>query len=315
MRKKYFFPSGMFFKEVEHMKNNFTKEERVAAVAVDLYDFLLKNHAEKFTLEGGSLRPMDNHSISIKKGWRGYRDFSNNETGNAIDLLTRHMDYSITEAVAALAGTHGGPLEDTRRCPVNPRPARTGSCKYPEPIDGSYRHLFAYLINSRGIAPETVRKLVEDGLIYEYTVSSRDRTHYNLAFVTAEGDFGEVHGTNTYRPFHGVLPHARADGFWWYKPSAGQPSKHMYICEAAIDAISLYELHRRQGQDIHNAYISIAGCGKQNTIARFRKHPEAVLAMDNDKAGQECRIRNPDMAAIIPEHKDWNEDLLAALNR
>lgn len=37
----------------------------------------------------------------------------------------------------------------------------------------------------------------------------------------------------------------------------------------------------------------------------------AVIAVDNDKAGEDCRQRNPDRRHLIPAGKDWNEDLIS----
>ncbi len=88
-----------------------------------------------------------------------------------------------------------------------------------------------------------------------------------------------------------------------------------YICEAAIDAISLYELHKIQRNHEEAYYISIAGVAKQPAIDRLKKYKyKLVLAVDNDDAGQNCRNRNSELEYIIPMHKDWNEDLQALTN-
>jgi hypothetical protein len=39
------------------------------------------------------------------------------------------------------------------------------------------------------------------------------------------------------------------------------------------------------------------------------------LAVDNDPAGDELRSLFPDMPSVIPEHKDWNEDLIANVTK
>ena len=85
------------------------------------------------------------------------------------------------------------------------------------------------------------------------------------------------------------------------------------MCEAAIDAISLYELHRIEGKEIGRWYISIGGAGKQGSIDWLKdkfKKAKFILAVDSDEAGESCRNRNPDLQSIIPSNKDWNEDLM-----
>ena len=129
-----------------------------------------------------------------------------------------------------------------------------------------------------------------------------------------ERDFAELRGTYTFgNPFHGIVPHSRHDGFWWFRTSRN--AAKAYICEAAIDAISLYELHKIQGNHEEAYYISIAGVAKQPAIDRLKKYKyKLVLSVDNDDAGQNCRNRNSDLEYIIPVHKDWNEDLQSLKN-
>ena len=84
----------------------------------------------------------------------------------------------------------------------------------------------------------------------------------------------------------------------------------IYVCEAAIDAISLYVIHRAQKVKEVAVYVSIGGVANQKTIDRLvRSGKKVVLAVDNDAAGQGCRDRNPMLESIIPKNKDWNDDL------
>ena len=64
----------------------------------NLHSYLLADHPNEVTQEGGSLRLLNNHSVSIKTGWSGYNDFSNGETGNAVECLVRFFGYGIQEA-------------------------------------------------------------------------------------------------------------------------------------------------------------------------------------------------------------------------
>ena len=68
-------------------------------------------------------------------------------------------------------------------------------------------------------------------------------------------------------------------------------------------------IHQQEGKNIPAAYVSIGGVANQRTIDRLKRKHGVVLAVDNDPAGEECRKRNPDLPAVIPDRKDWNEDL------
>lgn len=282
------------------MTNNVSQEQIKAARHTDLYAFLLKYHNSNFNREGDSLRPKDNHSISIKRGYSGYKDFATNETGNSIEFLVYHMGYAFVEAVQALSnGTVSVHTANNQQSELKSIPPQ-----FPPPISGMPKNLFAFLMN-RNIPKETIQMLVASKILYQ------EKNRNNIVFVNFERNFAELRGTYTYgKPFHGVVPNCRFDGFWWFRTSKN--AVKAYICEAAIDAVSLYELHKIHGNNEPAYYISIAGAGKQPAINRLKcSKLNLILAVDNDKAGQQCRDRNSDLEYILPERKDWNDDLQA----
>ena len=286
------------------MASNVSKKQIASARHADLYAFLMKYHSSNFKTEGDSIRPKDNHSISIKKGYHGYKDFSTEETGNSIEFLTNHMGYTFVEAVQALSDVSALAQQPTD---VQQDGIENVPPKFPEPVNGMYKNLFAFLKN-RSIPTETIQKLVKQKLLYQ------EKSKNNIVFINMERDFAELRGTYTFgNPFHGLVPHSRHDGFWWFRTSRN--AAKAYICEAAIDAISLYELHKIQGNHEEAYYISIAEVAKQPAIDRLKKYKyKLVLAVDNDDAGRNCRNRNSELEYIIPMHKDWNEDLQALTN-
>ncbi|MDE7432291.1 MAG: DUF3991 and toprim domain-containing protein [Lachnospiraceae bacterium] len=282
------------------MTSNVSTEQIHMARQTDLYAFLVKYHALDFIHEGDSIRPKNNHSISIKRGYSGYKDFSNNETGNSIEFLVNHMGYTFVSAVQSLTGeTTAAYSTNIQQNLIKDIPPQ-----FPPPVKGKYKNLFAYLTN-RGIPAETIQMLVVQEILYQ------EKTRNNIVFINYERNFAELRGTYTYgKPFHGVASNCRSDGFWWFRTSKN--ADKAYICEAAIDAVSLYQLHKIHGNNEAAYYISIAGAAKQPAIDRL-KHSKLILilATDNDTAGQMCRNRNPDLKYILPKLKDWNEDLLA----
>ena len=287
------------------MASNVSKEQIASARHADLYAFLMKYHSSNFKTEGDSIRSKDNHSISIKKSYKGYKDFATNETGNPIDFLMKHMGFDFVNAVQALSDVPASAISqpaDAQQYGISNVPP-----KFPEPVDGMYKNLFAYLKN-RGISTETIQMLVEQKKMYQ------EKSKNNIVFINMERDFAELRGTYTFgKPFHGIVNNSRPDGFWWFRTS--KDADKGYICEAAIDAISLYELHRIHGHTEEAYYISIAGAAKQPAIDRLKNSKlDIILAVDNDAAGQNCRNKNSDLEYIIPVHKDWNENLQSLKN-
>ena len=272
----------------------------------DLYQYLSKHHSKEFKSEGNSLRMANNSSISIKRGYSGYMDFSTGETGNAVDFLIKYLNYSFVDAVLALCGNAKG-ISSTN-CIVSKNKADISTNEpitFPKPVEGRFRQLYAYLIG-RNIPPDTIKHLINEGILYQA------QNHNNIVFINKERDFAELHGSLSFgKPFHSVMK-SSPDRYWGFNTAPNAYTA--YICEASIDAISLYLLNKKNGNNTPAQYISLAGVSNQQTINRIKGLPflkRVILAVDNDDAGRQCRERNSDIEHIIPIHKDWNEDLVA----
>ena len=281
---------------------HYTKEQMQRARRTDLYEYILRNHMDTHKREGQSLHPANNRSLSVKKAYCGFMDFANGETGNSVDYLVRHLGYRIDDAVFSLIGdaADGGEKSEEQSAVVS----EEKEIVLPEPVPGRYRQLFAYLLN-RGIPAEIIQSLIRYGLVYQ----SREKN--NIVFVNKEKDWAELRGTYTFakEQFHGLAKNSRKDGFWWFRTASD--TNKAYICESSIDAVSLYLLLNRDGKKENAYFISIGGASKQPAIDRIKRKMETIIAVDNDDAGEKCRLRNPELESIIPRCKDWNEDLLA----
>ena len=331
-----------------------------SARRADLYGFLLKNHPNDITAEGDSVRLLRNHSVSVRTGYAGYTDFTTGETGNGVDLLTRYLDYDFQDAVTDLCGFMGvdpqaGPdsidlarLGEPRRdapgkAPLTLRDAGVPDkpvreFRLPARMAGRYHGLFAYLNVSRGIPMETIQRLIDMNILYQ----EADSGHGNIIFADPAGTFYEARGTYPGKPFHQVQ-FSNPDAFWWFKTgSLDSVAARAYVCESAIDAVSLYLIHnphlalsspyvgitdpyavgfyQRKATRGENAlYCSIGGVANQRRIDAIKNGMRAAgcpafLAVDNDNAGELCRQRNPDMQALVPRGvKDWNDYLKTCL--
>ena len=315
-----------------------TKEMISDARNADLFEYLCDNHFSEFIHDSAKqLRFREDRSICITMGSEFYYDFETCERGNGIDFLTKYLGYSFVEAVEALCGyvdidcnreiSHSY----TAPCPIIPK----GPISLPQISSQQPRRVYAYLTNSRGIDGKIVNELLEYGLLYQ-------DIRNNAVFVNDDCTWAEMRGTCEYleehciyekdcpkvnikykgfgcddslecpdckyvKPFHCLAKNSAHDGYWAIESCCPQ-NDTAYICEASIDAISLYELHGSPYRKA--AYISIGGVSKQAAIDRIkREYKHVILAVDNDAAGEACRKRNPDLEYIIPDDKDWNDDL------
>lgn len=310
-----------------------SKEQYDRACSVDLYDFLIRNHESAVKPEYGSVLLRADKHISVKRGYHGYMNFRTNETGNNIDYLMNFLGYDYQTAVLSLIGETA---TYSSYVPVVNPPILDGpkEIMLPEPLEGRYKNLYAFL-TGRKIPVDVIQRLVDEGIMYQSAKGN------NLVFCSPAGDYYELRGTNSYAdrrckervecerykvgehewccqmeecqdykpdPFHGCKK-TRPDRFWYFAPAKDKPSEVVYVCEAAIDAISLYVIHQRQKRTETAVYVSIGGVANQRTIDRLKKSKNVVLAVDNDQAGQDCRDRNPNLKYILPHGKDWNDDL------
>lgn len=293
-------------------KNNVTKQQIQDARKADLYDYLMRHHSDALIKEGHSIRLRDNHSMSIRAGYSGYMDFSTGEHGNAVDFLIKHMGYTFVRAVQALAGDDSQREDFVNTIVSTTASSRTDVQKtkeivLPTPLDGQYTQLYTYL-TGRGIPSDVIDMLIGYKLLYQ------DKVHNNAVFVNIRKNYAEIRGTYMHgKPYHSVI-RPRKEEFWSF-PSGEHPQM-AYICEAAIDAISLCVIHRYAGVDIAAHYCSIGGVTNQAAIDNIvAKVPTAKLAVDNDPAGDACASRNNKLERILPIGKDWNEDLQQRLER
>ena len=275
-----------------------TREQIQQARRANLFNYLCSHHADEVEPDrnGKTLRLSNNHSISIKSDYSGYMDFATAEKGNGIDLLTRHFGYDFQSAVLALCGNNFF-LSSPSETKTEMKKEKIQQIQLPPPAK-DYRRTMAYLTKTRHIPAYIIQPLIDKGLIYQADKSN------NAVFVSSKKDFAELRGTLTDRPYHGIVAGSRHDGCWAF--CLGKGADTAYICESAIDALSLATL---AGEVAY--YISIAGAAKQASIDRVKASGvKTIIATDNDEAGDACRYRNKDCDTIKPTKKDWNEDLL-----
>ena len=211
------------------------------------------------------------------------------EHGNSIDFLTRYFNFSFADTVTTLCRIRAHSFNAT---------AGTKQFSLPQQAERPFGKVVKYL-TGRGIPENLVIYLIQEGLLYQDLCG-------NAVFVDLDESYCEIRGTGVGNHFHGCRKKA-SDRFWYFltesKPEA------VYICEAAIDALSLMLIHQKEGKNEPAAYVSIGGVANQRTIDRLKRKHGVVLAVDNDQAGKEARKRNPDLPVLIPEGKDWSEDL------
>ena len=284
-------------------RNSVNRSQIRAARTADLYGYLETCHATLVQRTGHCLYLKERDSVYIKKGIPGYMDFSTGSHGNSIDFLTRYLNYQFIDAVLALTGTTT--MYEKKDFKDSSRQLSSGGTRtlIPPPCDPRpFYRLHAYL-QGRGIPMEMMERMEEQGILYQ------EADHGNAIFMNPQRDYCEIRGTygGSRNHFHSCRK-TSPDRFWYIFGEESKPQK-AFICESAIDAVSLLLLHMKMKKSLPFAYVSIGGVYNQKAIDRIKRRIPSIIAVDHDKAGDACRQRNRELPFLIPASKDWNEDL------
>jgi hypothetical protein len=283
----------------ELSSNRVTKFQIRAARIANLFTFLEGSHASLVKRSGHCLYLKEKDSVYIKEGIPGYMDFASGSHGNSIDFLMQYLNYRFVDAVLALTDTEKGfpdrsfllHSKDVREFIPPPRAS--------EP----FHRLHAYL-QGRGIPANLIDRMEKQGILYQ------EAQYGNAVFINPQKDYCEIRGTygGSQNHFHSCRK-TSADRFWYIFEEEHTKPHRAFICESAIDAISLLLLYKRTKNSVPSVYVSIGGVYNQRAIDRIKRRIPSVIAVDHDKAGELCRHRNKELPFLIPVHKDWNEDL------
>lgn len=284
---------------------HFTEEQKQQANAVDL-EWFLRSRGEKLLTSGRDKRMASDHSITIRGN--AWYDHAAQQGGHAISFVQRYCCLSYPDAVSLLL--HGG-----QACPaavVREEPPTKPFVLPPEHRD--LRRVYAYLTKGRGIDGEIVSFFARRRLLYE------DAVYHNAVFVGTDengiprhahkrstNSSGKalrlnVEGSDPRRSFH----HIGTDG-------------SLYVFEAPIDLLSYITLHPEDWE--RHSYVACCGTSFLPVEAMLEWLPDigqVYLCLDNDEAGHAASRRMTKLLAdrgiqaerLIPEHKDWNDDLL-----
>ena len=286
----------------------FTEEEKERAASVDLEEFL-RQRGEKLLPSGREKRLASDHSVTIH-GSEWY-DHEEHEGGNAISFVRKHYGLSYPEAVEELLGRKGGQVY-----PAAQRPETTPKAFELPEANRDMRRVFAYLVKGRHIDRSVVTHFARVRLLYE------DARYHNCVFVGRDergiprhahkrscNSFGKafrqnVEGSDPKYSFH----HMGTDG-------------RLFVFEAPIDLLSHITMYPENWQA--HSYVACCGTSAIPVLSMLERMPapeEVYLCLDNDQAGETGSLRMAEQIAeqfniasdrLLPEHKDWNDDLCA----
>ena len=286
----------------------FTEEQKLRAGDVDLAEFL-RSRGERLIKSGRDKRLESNHSVTIRGS--SWYDHAAERGGGPVSFLQRFYRMSYPEAMQTLLGGDCGrayPIARERE-PEQPR-----EFILPE-ASLNMRRVFAYLIKQRHIEKDVISHFARAELLYE------DAKHHNCVFV----------GTDEQGvPRHAHLRSTVSFGSAFRINVEGSDPRHSFhhigrtgcllAFEAPIDMMSYLTMRPHLWQE--HSYVACCGTSilpVQKMLERMPHVDTVFLCLDNDKAGNEAseriaaqlKERGTETERLLPERKDWNEDLVA----
>lgn len=286
---------------------HFTEQQKTQARQTDIAE-LLRSQGETLKRSGSESEWMDGGQKVTIRGNLWYHQYEQ-VGGDAVDFVRRFYNKSYPEAMEYLLGGSGGTLA------VSPSVQKEEKPFVLPPKNDNMRRVFAYLLNRRGIDREVLYAFVHKGMIYE----SAD--YHNAVFVGFDSNGNPKHahkrGTGSESSYKGNVSGSQPEySFHW----SGQ-SDTLYLFEAPIDMLSFISM-QKEGWRQHS-YAASCSVSDRVLFQTLKDNPnirQVVLCLDSDEPGQTAAkrivdklfVRGTASEILVPVHKDWNEDLLAA---
>lgn len=273
------------------------------------------------------------HIINIDKS--KFYDFAPGHQkggGGAIDLVMHVNDCDFKKAIswlhdrfgesgvmrAAIAKTQQEVIEIAQQ---QPRPQFTP----PAADDNQWLSVQNYLTKKRGLPNYLVSALKESGLLY---ADERKNLVFGMRSLSGEilGAFvrGTVGEDNT---FMGYAKGTKRAESWFYLRLGGEDSdendeiQRVILCKSPIDTLSVAALE----MEIHDGLppdrtMYLAVDSPQSLPLEFLRTIQRIgVTFDNDELGNEAahavKELLPQAQIVTPDESDWNQQLLATLER
>lgn len=287
------------------MPKFFTDEQLERASNIDLVD-MLRGQGEPLKKQGKVHRWM-RYDSTVIYGNKWYRH-SREVGGGPIQFMQHFYDMDFVDAIKYLLnGEEGAKFVQTSRKP-EPKPEFV----LPK-LSKNMHRTFAYLIQTRKIDADVVQHFVNEKKIFETA------EHHNAVFCGYDenGEIKQMHLRSTISGSRFFQDVEGSDKQYCFRHDGAD--NEVYVFESPIDMLSYITLHKENWQQ--HSYVCLGGVAVDALNNILKNHPEidtVYLCVDNDTAGdktvkrigEELTERNIQWQRLLPENKDWNEDLV-----
>ena len=287
-------------------KKRFSDEQLQRASGIDIVA-MLQGQGEKLKKQGRVYRWMRYDSTVIDRN-RWYRH-SREIGGGPIQFMQHFYGMDFVEAVKYLLnGEEGAEFVQASRTPEPKLPFT------PPKLSKNMHRTFAYLIKTRKIDADIVQHFVNEKKIFE------TEEYHNVAFCgyDEKGEMKQMHLRSTLPGNRFFMDIDGSDKQYYFRHIG--TNSDVYVFEAPIDMLSYITMNKKNWQE--SSYVCLGGVAidaLKNVLSTNEQISKVYMCVDRDDAGDKTVKRIGDelnemgyeWERILPENKDWNEDLTA----
>lgn len=287
-------------------KKRFSDEQLQRASGIDIVA-MLQGQGEKLKKQGRVYRWMRYDSTVIDRN-RWYRH-SREIGGGPIQFMQHFYGMDFVDAVKYLLdGEEGAEFVQASRTPEPKLPFT------PPKLSKNMHRTFAYLIKTRKIDADIVQHFVNEKKIFE------TEEHHNTAFCgyDEKGEMKQMHLRSTLPGNRFFMDIDGSDKQYYFRHIG--TNSDVYVFEAPIDMLSYITMNKENWQE--SSYVCLGGVAidaLKNVLSTNEQISKVYMCVDRDDAGDKTVKRIGDelnemgyeWERILPENKDWNEDLTA----
>ena len=287
-------------------KKRFSDEQLQRASGIDIVA-MLQGQGEKLKKQGRVYRWMRYDSTVIDRN-RWYRH-SREIGGGPIQFMQHFYGMDFVEAVKYLLdGEEGAEFVQASRTPEPKLPF------IPPKLSKNMHRTFAYLIKTRKIDADIVQHFVNEKKILE------TEEYHNTAFCgyDEKGEMKQMHLRSTLPGNRFFMDIDGSDKQYYFRHIG--TNSDVYVFEAPIDMLSYITMNKENWQE--SSYVCLGGVAidaLKNVLSTNEQISKVYMCVDRDDAGDKTVKRIGDelnemgyeWERILPENKDWNEDLTA----
>lgn len=287
------------------VKKKFTDEQLQRASNIDLVS-MLQSQGEKLKKQGRVYRWMRYDSTVIDRN-RWFRH-SREVGGGPIQFMQHFYNMDFVSAVKYLLNGEEG----AEFVQASEEPEKKPEFIQPK-LSKNMHRTFAYLIKTRKIDADIVQHFVNEKKIFE------TEEHHNIAFCGYDegGQMKQMHLRSTIPGNRFFLDIDGSDKQYYFRHIG--TNENVYVFEAPIDMLSYITLNKNKWQE--SSYVCLGGVAidaLKNVLITNENISNVYLCVDRDEAGdktvrrigEELDEMNYKWERILPENKDWNEDLI-----